>query len=40
MEGLLERLARGDRMVGDGAWGTQLMQRGLPEGQAPEWIAL
>ncbi len=26
--------------MGDGAWGTQLMQRGLPEGQAPEWIAL
>ena len=40
MEGLLERLARGDRLVGDGAWGTQLMQRGLPDGQAPEWIAL
>ena len=40
MEGLLERLHRGDRLVGDGAWGTQLMQRGLPDGQAPEWIAL
>jgi 5-methyltetrahydrofolate--homocysteine methyltransferase len=40
MEGLLERLGRGDRLVGDGAWGTQLMQRGLPDGRAPEWIAL
>ena len=40
MDGLLERLKRGDRLVGDGAWGTQLMERGLPEGQAPEWIAL
>jgi 5-methyltetrahydrofolate--homocysteine methyltransferase len=40
MESLLERLGRGDRLVGDGAWGTQLMQRGLPEGQAPEWMAL
>jgi 5-methyltetrahydrofolate--homocysteine methyltransferase len=40
MDGLRERLRRGDRLVGDGAWGTQLMQRGLPEGQPPEWIAL
>ena len=40
MDGLLARLRRGDRLVGDGAWGTQLMQRGLPDGQAPEWIAL
>jgi 5-methyltetrahydrofolate--homocysteine methyltransferase len=40
MEGLLQRLRRGDRLVGDGAWGTQLMQRGLPEGQPPEWVAL
>ena len=40
MQGLLTRLQRGERLVGDGAWGTQLMQRGLPEGQAPEWIAL
>jgi 5-methyltetrahydrofolate--homocysteine methyltransferase len=40
MDGLGERLRRGDRLVGDGAWGTQLMQRGLPEGQPPEWIAL
>jgi 5-methyltetrahydrofolate--homocysteine methyltransferase len=40
MEGLLTRLKRGDVLVGDGAWGTQLMQRGLPEGQPPEWFAL
>jgi 5-methyltetrahydrofolate--homocysteine methyltransferase len=40
MEGLLERLERGDRLVGDGAWGTMLMQRGLPAGYPPEWIAL
>lgn len=40
MEGLLTRLGRGDVLVGDGAWGTQLMARGLPAGQAPEWFAL
>jgi 5-methyltetrahydrofolate--homocysteine methyltransferase len=40
MEGLLTRLKRGDVLVGDGAWGTQLMQRGLPPGQPPEWFAL
>jgi 5-methyltetrahydrofolate--homocysteine methyltransferase len=40
VEGLLARLKRGDVLVGDGAWGTQLMQRGLPEGQPPEWFAL
>jgi 5-methyltetrahydrofolate--homocysteine methyltransferase len=40
MEGLLSRLKRGDVLVGDGAWGTQLMQRGLPPGRPPEWFAL
>src|SRR5512135_58783 len=40
MEGLRARLGRGDVLVGDGAWGTQLMQRGLPEGRPPEWFAL
>ena len=40
MEGLLARLGRGDLLVGDGAWGTQLMERGLPDGQPPEWFAL
>ena len=40
MEGLLARLGRGDVLVGDGAWGTELMQRGLPAGQPPEWFTL
>jgi 5-methyltetrahydrofolate--homocysteine methyltransferase len=40
MEGLRERLARGDVLVGDGAWGTLLKERGLPPGQPPEWFAL
>ena len=40
MEGLLSRLKRGDVLVGDGAWGTQLMLRGLPPGRPPEWFAL
>ncbi len=40
MEGLLTRLKGGGVLVGDGAWGTELMQRGLPAGQPPEWFAL
>jgi 5-methyltetrahydrofolate--homocysteine methyltransferase len=40
MEGLLARLKRGEVLVGDGAWGTQLMLRGLPPGEPPEWFAL
>lgn len=40
MEGLLSRLDRGEILVGDGAWGTQLMQRGLPDGRPPEWFVL
>jgi 5-methyltetrahydrofolate--homocysteine methyltransferase len=40
MEGLLTRLSRGDVLVGDGAWGTELMKRGLPPGRPPEWFAL
>jgi 5-methyltetrahydrofolate--homocysteine methyltransferase len=40
MEGLRERLARGEVLVGDGAWGTLLMERGLPAGRPPEWFAL
>jgi 5-methyltetrahydrofolate--homocysteine methyltransferase len=39
-EDLRARLARGDILVGDGALGTLLMERGLPEGQPPEWFAL
>jgi 5-methyltetrahydrofolate--homocysteine methyltransferase len=39
MEPLLERIARGDRLVGDGALGTMLMEAGLPPGEPPErWI--
>jgi 5-methyltetrahydrofolate--homocysteine methyltransferase len=40
MEPLLARLMRGDVLVGDGAWGTELMRRGLPPGRPPEWFAL
>jgi 5-methyltetrahydrofolate--homocysteine methyltransferase len=40
MEGLLARLKHGEVLVGDGAWGTQLMARGLPAGEPPEWFAI
>jgi len=36
MRDLLNRLRSGDIIVGDGAWGTMLMARGLKPGQAPE----
>lgn len=36
MRNLLDRLRSGDIVVGDGAWGTMLMARGLKPGQAPE----
>jgi 5-methyltetrahydrofolate--homocysteine methyltransferase len=36
MENLLERLHRGEVIVGDGAWGTLLMQKGLQPGEPPE----
>ncbi len=36
MRGVLERLRAGDVLVGDGAWGTQLMARGLAPGDSPE----
>jgi 5-methyltetrahydrofolate--homocysteine methyltransferase len=36
MENILERLKRGDVIVGDGALGTMLMQRGLKHGDPPE----
>jgi 5-methyltetrahydrofolate--homocysteine methyltransferase len=39
-DGLLARLQRRGVLVGDGAWGTLLMQRGLPDGRPPEWFAL
>ncbi len=40
MENLLDRLRRGEVVIGDGAWGTLLMQRGLAPGQAPETFNL
>ena len=36
MENILKRLGRGDVIVGDGALGTMLMQRGLKHGDPPE----
>lgn len=40
MRPLLERLAAGDPLVGDGAMGTMLFERGLPPGEPPETLAL
>lgn len=40
MNALLERLRRGPPLVGDGAWGTLLFERGLEAGQPPESIQL
>jgi 5-methyltetrahydrofolate--homocysteine methyltransferase len=40
MRGLLDRLNAGDVLVGDGAWGTQLMARGLEPGSSPESLNL
>jgi len=37
---LLARLVAGERLVGDGAMGTMLFQRGLQPGQPPESITL
>jgi 5-methyltetrahydrofolate--homocysteine methyltransferase len=36
MEPLLTRVARGERLIGDGALGTMLIAAGLPSGEAPE----
>ena len=36
MRSLLERLAAGEVLVGDGGWGTLLTTRGLAPGEAPE----
>ena len=36
MENILTRLRRGEIIVGDGALGTMLMQRGLKHGEPPE----
>ena len=40
MRALRERLAAGDVLVGDGAMGTMLFERGLPPGEPPETVAL
>jgi 5-methyltetrahydrofolate--homocysteine methyltransferase len=40
MRDLLARLRDGGVLVGDGAWGTQLMARGLKPGQSPESLNL
>jgi 5-methyltetrahydrofolate--homocysteine methyltransferase len=40
MKGLLDRLRAGEVLVGDGAWGTQLMARGLEPGESPESVNL
>lgn len=40
MRPLLARLVAGERLVGDGAMGTMLFQRGLEPGQPPESITL
>jgi len=37
---LQERLAAGDVLVGDGAMGTMLFERGLPPGEPPETVTL
>jgi 5-methyltetrahydrofolate--homocysteine methyltransferase len=36
----LARLEAGETLCGDGAWGTQLMARGLPSGECPESMNL
>ncbi len=40
MGALMDRLNSGKVLVGDGAWGTQLMARGLEPGDSPEGINL
>ena len=40
MEDLRARLARGEALVGDGALGTLVMERGLPPSRPPEWLVL
>jgi 5-methyltetrahydrofolate--homocysteine methyltransferase len=40
MRPLRERLAAGDLLVGDGAMGTMLFERGLPPGEPPESVTL
>jgi 5-methyltetrahydrofolate--homocysteine methyltransferase len=40
MTGFRSRLSRGETFCGDGAWGTQLMARGLSPGDSPEALNL
>jgi 5-methyltetrahydrofolate--homocysteine methyltransferase len=40
MKNLLEQARGGRTLVGDGAWGTMLMARGLEQGQCPELVNL
>ena len=40
MQSLLRRLEAGETLVGDGAWGTQLMDRGLEPGASPDALSL
>jgi 5-methyltetrahydrofolate--homocysteine methyltransferase len=40
MDDIRQRLARGDVILGDGAWGTLLMERGATPGEPPELFNL
>ena len=40
MDDIRQRLARGDVILGDGAWGTLLIERGLTAGEPPELFTL
>ncbi len=40
VDGLLERVASGESLCGDGAWGTQLMERGVRPGDCFELVGL
>lgn len=40
MRPLLDRLRSGEVLIGDGAWGTMLMARGLRPGESPEGLNL
>ena len=40
MKAMIERLRDGETLCGDGAWGTQLMARGLESGDSPEGFNL
>jgi 5-methyltetrahydrofolate--homocysteine methyltransferase len=40
MRDLLERVHAGEILLGDGAWGTMLMARGLKPGACPEYVNL